>query len=70
MNRAQEAKQYLEERFRREGVVVGTPEGLAHDAGFTTREMEEALTSLVAENKVRPFQDDEGTLEYQWHSSP
>ncbi|HOM83069.1 MAG TPA: hypothetical protein PLZ94_14925 [Armatimonadota bacterium] len=60
------AKEYLVDRLRRDGVISGTPEALAADAGFTARAMEEALAELVAENRIQPFQDDEGNLEYQW----
>ena len=60
------AKEYLVERFEREGVIAGTPESLAGEAGFTAGAMEEALGELIGRSKVRPFQDDEGTLEYQW----
>lgn len=63
------AKEYLVERFERDGVIVGTPESLAGEAGFTARAMEEALAELVGENSIRPFQDDEGTLEYQWKAA-
>jgi len=63
------AKEYLERRFGREPVIAGTPESIAADSGFSPHQVEEALAALVGEGKVRPFQDDEGTLEYQWGDS-
>ena len=61
------AKEYLAARFEREGgVIVGTPESIAAESGFTARAMEEALGELIGESKIRPFQDDTGVLEYQW----
>ena len=66
MERWQQAKNYLVERFRRESVVVGTPEQIARETQFSTRDVEMALADLVGESRVRPFQDDEGNLEYQW----
>jgi hypothetical protein len=66
MDQRDTARRYLVERFQREGVVTGTPESLAQEAGCTTRAMEEALACLIDEHRIRPFQDDEGTLEYQW----
>lgn len=66
MDQRETAKRHLIERFRKEGVLIGTPESLAREGGFTTRAMEEALAELIDENRIRPFQDDQGTLEYQW----
>ncbi len=60
------AKEYLVSRFRREGVLVGTPESIARQAGLSTRQVGEALASLVGDHRIHSFQDDEGNLEYEW----
>lgn len=69
MSEWEKTKKRLQEQFEREGVIVGTPESLARELGFTTRDVEQALASLVDENMIQPFQDDEGQLGYQWKPS-
>lgn len=63
------AKEYLEDRFAREPVIEGTPESIARQSGFNAHDIETALASLIGDGTVRPFQDDEGRLEYQWGDS-
>ncbi len=69
MSEWDKAKENLVSRFQRDGVVVGTPESIARETGFSTHVVEEALADLVREDKIQPFQDDKGTLEYQWKAS-
>ncbi|MBI3946432.1 MAG: hypothetical protein HY321_10975 [Armatimonadetes bacterium] len=66
MNPWDGAEEYLVERFRREGVIEGTPGRIAREGGFPLHVMEQALADLVRQNRVHSFQTDDGRLEWEW----